>query len=612
MTNQTPVSVDYTSRDYYSIRNDLIARVQNNVNVPGTGVNWLGTDPTDFGVALLEAFAYMGDIVNYYIDRIANENYIGTATQRQSIIDLAKTYGYTPSGYQAANVELTFYNASGSDVIVPAGTQASGQAIFNDIVEEVIFTTTADVTVPANSSLATSATIQGERVSTRSGNDPLYGELVGYSDGTPNQVFVLSENQVVEDSVEVYVEVGNGTDYNLWKKVTRITDSGPADAVYTLDTDADNFVYVTFGDGVSGVIPVQTAAIKVNYLVGGGQVGNIAVNLVNNIRYAQPGVDLSAITVSNTSVGIGGSDPESNDSIRKNAPKALSALTRAVTLADYASLALTVPNVGKANAIAETKNSVTVYLAPLQSSALTDLFPGYTGDPATGGVLTSDWSALVTSVQTYLADKTQIGVTTTIAPPTYVDAHLLLRFTTLPQYTAAQVKSSIMLDLVNGFSYDSAVFGGNITPESIEARVRQVEGVYNASVIALYRAGQTGRNVLIGGPGEIFVFQEANLDVNVNSSDSTLASLTSSAGTLSPAFDSSLLNYNLALPNGTTSTNITPTNATATITVNGAPTNSGSAATVTTSVGTTTIVVNVLAQDGVTNQAYRITATRAS
>jgi len=57
--NPTPTFIDYTSRDYYSLREDLILRVKESLPA------WNGDDPADFGVALVESFAYMGDVVNY-------------------------------------------------------------------------------------------------------------------------------------------------------------------------------------------------------------------------------------------------------------------------------------------------------------------------------------------------------------------------------------------------------------------------------------------------------------------------------------------------------------------------------------------------------------------
>ena len=87
-----PISVDYTGRDYYSLREALIARVQ--ARIP----EWNASDPADFGVALIEAFSYLGDIIAFYIDRTANEVFLKTAVQRQSILNIAQTYGYIPAG----------------------------------------------------------------------------------------------------------------------------------------------------------------------------------------------------------------------------------------------------------------------------------------------------------------------------------------------------------------------------------------------------------------------------------------------------------------------------------------------------------------------------------
>ena len=92
--NVFPVSVDYTSRDYYSLREALLERVRERVRErtrrDNVGKEWTGEDPADFGVALVEAFAYMGDMLSYYIDRVANESYLPTATQRQNILNIAQ------------------------------------------------------------------------------------------------------------------------------------------------------------------------------------------------------------------------------------------------------------------------------------------------------------------------------------------------------------------------------------------------------------------------------------------------------------------------------------------------------------------------------------------
>lgn len=612
-----PVSVDYTSRDFYSIRDALITRIQNNVNIPGTGVSWSGTDPSDFGVALVEAIAYMGDSINYYIDRMANETYITTAAQRQSLINIAKSYGYSVSGYRNSNLDVVFYNSSTSAVTVPKSTQLSAEVTYNDVVTEVVFTLEEDVLVPAQvdgvpgESEAVSV-VSGEWVSSRVDNDAAYGEPLGVSDGLPSQAFYLSENQVVDTSVVVYVETDGADNYEKWDRVTHFADAKPTDAVYTVDIDANNYVTISFGDGVSGAIPNFGATIKADFYVGGGQVSNVAAGLVNNIKKVPFGYNLSDIEVVNTTAGTGGSDPESDGSIRRNAPKALSALNRAVTLEDYANLVLGVANVGKANAVAESKNSITVYVSPQQDVTSTDQYPGYSGDPDDGGVLTSAWLSLQLSAEDFLATRRQIGVSVTVSPPSYVPVVASIKYTKLPQYSNTQVATNIVSELVTRFSYNYINFEDVITPEEVEYQLRQVEGVYNVKVTGLSRSGSTGRNTLLGGAGELFVFSEANSFVTAYETDATITDLTSNVGTLSPAFSSGVFNYNLPVPNGTTEVELTVTKDNAAISVNGIAATSEVPATVSTPVGTTIIPINITAEDGISTQAYRVTVTRTA
>lgn len=86
-----------------------------------------------------------------------------------------------------------------------------------------------------------------------------------------------------------------------------------------------------------------------------------------------------------------------------------------------------------------------------------------------------------------------------------------------------------------------------------------------------------------------------------------------SAGTLSPAFDATTMDYTDAVSYTTSTLDVTPTTAdsTATVEVSGATVQSGKAATVSLDVGANVIPVVVTAQDGVTQAEYTITVTPA-
>jgi hypothetical protein len=82
-------------------------------------------DPT---IALMDSFAATLDVLSFYTERIANEGYLGTATQRRSMVELGRMIGYEPSPGVAASVHLRFTVEASDDpyrsIEVPAGVQA--------------------------------------------------------------------------------------------------------------------------------------------------------------------------------------------------------------------------------------------------------------------------------------------------------------------------------------------------------------------------------------------------------------------------------------------------------------------------------------------------------
>lgn len=506
-----PVSVDYTSRDFYALRGEMIGRIKDRLP------EWTASNPADFGVALVEAFAYMGDLLSYYIDRVANESFISTATQRDSIYNLALTYGYTPAGYRSATVNLKFTNTSANSISIPKGTVVYGDVVSGDTVQQVYFTTTATVVAnPAvNNGIVYVDATNGQSVTlVDPGNSNAYGEYIGSSDGTPNQVLQLGQTPVVDKSITIYVE--DGASYSSWREVQHIIDYGPNDQVFSTFSDANNNIYIQFGNGVSGLIPVNFSQIRALYTIGGGVLGNVLSNTLTNIEYV-PGLNtndfaafISNVSVNNIDVATGGSNPESLDNIRYLAPLYLRANNRAVTLDDFNSLALGVSGVGKANSIAGSNwTSITTYIAPTRNASDTDANPGLDGSNNP----TTEFTNLASAVTTSLASKMMIGATLTIQPPVYVDVILAVQYTANPQYSIAEVESAIKTQIVNEFGYTNVSFQQTIHQQDIEYALNNLLQVKIAKVTALHRQGDTGVVTLVGDADEIFRFQEGNISL---------------------------------------------------------------------------------------------------
>ena len=62
--------------------------------------------PDDASIALLDAWATVGDVLTFYQERIANEGYLHTATERRSVLELARLIGYVLRPGVAASVFL--------------------------------------------------------------------------------------------------------------------------------------------------------------------------------------------------------------------------------------------------------------------------------------------------------------------------------------------------------------------------------------------------------------------------------------------------------------------------------------------------------------------------
>ena len=449
--------VDYTSRDYASIREDLLNLI------PLYAPQWVSRDPADFGIVLLELFAYMGDSLNYYIDRAANESFLSTASQRDSVLRIANVLGYTPVDSIPATTALTFFNSTAAPIIVPAGTQVASTTVVNGTNTQIIFETDTTVTVPAVGSINVAST-EGETV---------YDEVAGTSDGTSDQEFILADTPVISNSISVTV---NDTVYS---PVTYIIDSGSADAVFYSTTDAEEVTTIIFGDGVSGRIPPANSEILVTYRIGGGVQGNVTVGTLSSIvTNFTPG-----LTVTNAAAASGGVDAESTDSIRLNAPAGIRAIQRAVSLRDYADLALQVPGVAKATATSEVYSSINLYLAPAGDA-------GTDGD----GNLTSVFQQLGNRVSQFFIDKTPPNVSITLFPPTFVGVNITVTVNALPQYKRSIVKSNAEKSLQEILAFDNVQFSDRISLHYVIEALAATQGVAYSTptLIARTDAAQSG------------------------------------------------------------------------------------------------------------------------
>jgi hypothetical protein len=128
-------AIAYRAGTYATFLETMLARLSNlSIEIPsvaGTGTDILyplkqltARDTSDPAIALLDAWAVVGDVLTFYQERIANEGYLPTAIERRSVLELARLVGYRLRPGVAASVYLAFTTATGFRGQLPAGTRA--------------------------------------------------------------------------------------------------------------------------------------------------------------------------------------------------------------------------------------------------------------------------------------------------------------------------------------------------------------------------------------------------------------------------------------------------------------------------------------------------------
>lgn len=440
-TNLPPVpQVDYTSRDYEAIRDDMIGLIEN------FAPQWTSRDSSDFGIVLIELFSYMGDLLNYYIDRAANEAFLSSATQRETVINIARLLNYTPTNVLPASGTVKFFNDTNGAKDIPANTVVATEPDQDG--NRIFFETQAAVTALASGAQSAAINIlQGLTVKQ---------EELGTSTGASNQIFKLSKYPVIQSSVAVTVA---NRPYTV---VEHLVDYDATSEVCSLITDGAGYTYIVFGNGVSGKIPPVGSVVYCTYRYGGGKLGNLGSGSITTIVSG----GLTGIEVTQELETSGGADAESTDSIRLNAPSALRSVNRAVSLLDYAQLAVQVTGVAKAIATSDVFTSVNLYVACFDGASL------------------SSQTGLEQTIKDYFVNKVPPNTTLNVSDFTPIYPVIHVEVTTRAGYDSTEVKEQVKNALFDLLKFDNVSFNDTITQEDIlnAAGTYSIPGVQNLKI----------------------------------------------------------------------------------------------------------------------------------
>jgi hypothetical protein len=262
---------------------------------------------------------------------------------------------------------------------------------------------------------------------------------------------------------------------SIWKEVDDLSEFGPDDKVYVLDSATG---FVSFGDGIHGMRlpPGFRNVIAQKYQKGGGLAGAVAAGQINNAINSVP--FLSGVT--NPWPATGGMDAETQAQALARGPQELRARGRAVAAADYEILALhaTGAQVARAHAVPGFHPSfpgipipgvVCVFVIPLESGA---------------GAPTPNEDTL-RAVSTYLSSTlAPAGVEVVAAAPLFHTVRVQVSVVIDPSVSRAQAVQNVVavlnqyMDPVTGGDDGQGwAFGGTLSNVAFVRKLLAIPGV---------------------------------------------------------------------------------------------------------------------------------------
>jgi hypothetical protein len=328
-----------TDLDFTTIKNNLKLSLKNNTEF--ADYNYEGSGLSN----LLDVLAYNTHYNALIANMALNESYLTTAQLRSSVVSLAEAIGYMPASKAASsatvNLSVNTGNLAGrpSVLTLPRGTQ------FNTTVDDIAYTFETIGTI--------SATDDGFGLYTFKDNLDL-ADITIKEGANIRKTFIVSENSIDTtyvipdkniDTTTAFVSVYDDLTTTTFATYTDLKEADTIDdqsKVYILRETPNGFYELSFGDGYTlGKAPAAGNKIVVEYLSTNGPIANGATSFtplaqVNVVTAA--GTNSFNLATTTVTKSVSGSDAETLESIRKNAPFSYASQNRMVTAVDYATL----------------------------------------------------------------------------------------------------------------------------------------------------------------------------------------------------------------------------------------------------------------------------------
>lgn len=359
--------LSYTNATY----DDIVAAINTKITSDSRFANY---NDTTIASMINQIIAATTDFLNFNMDACFNENFFQTAQLRSSVIKLSRNLGYTIQRPIAATAKMRvklygdfsgYGFIAGDTIQIPYHskfTYSDSNFILKDslyimLTSQMISDMTSlggsysqlvDVDYKGEDIVVVEGTIK-EKIITGT-NNPLAGkifQMYKISDSTFSNHY--SDTDFNNEVTKVYCGVNKDRKYSIdkrsvinWENFTSESFNDVND-ICVVRTGSDEGVEILFGDGIYSNIGAITTneSVWISYLSTQGSKGNQS-GLIGEVLtfagkvYSSRNTDLTGkVEFQFKTNPTGGSDLESIDSIKMNAPSIYYSLDRLVTAKDY-------------------------------------------------------------------------------------------------------------------------------------------------------------------------------------------------------------------------------------------------------------------------------------
>ena len=309
---------------------------------------------------------------------------------------------------------------------------------------------------------------------------------IGVGNGRPGQVVTLPSRDI--EAASLKLEVAELGSYRPWQRVGHFAGAGPEDRVYRLDPASGS---IDFGDGVRGRRPEPQAPIRARYYrYGGGAGGNLPAGSLRRVE-----ADPARYAVRQPWPLTGGVAAETIPEAEQRIPAFLTHRARAVTKADYATLARDNPHtpIARADAVPELMPGANLAAARFDVPGAVSVF---VLPPAPMALAAAPRPTVGTlrDVFHYLDQRKTLATELYVLAPHYVPVAVSVAMTPIDPRQLLAVTGEVKAALLGflwalppgGPSGSGWPFGRSIDPNELRTVAGRAQGVQSIDGLALY------------------------------------------------------------------------------------------------------------------------------